>query len=154
MWLLNSYFEVQKSSGGIRFTTITKIEGSGTVYGQKTYDAVDISPYEHTYFRLKQVDYDGTFSLFLIIYVQQADHAGFALYANPASDVLYLSGDKRHGDLHISIFDHSGRIALQQTPPQQDHINLKIGSLLPGTYVIRIARPFSMSLWSSRFVKR
>ncbi|SEI38135.1 Por secretion system C-terminal sorting domain-containing protein [Dyadobacter sp. SG02] len=149
----NSHFEVQKSPDGIHFQLMDRVAGAGTVYAKKTYQTMDGSPYPHTYYRLKQVDYDGTFSLSSIIYIRQADHSGFALYPNPAADMLYLSGGKNGGPLHITVFKTSGDVVLQQTSDAGDHISLNIRQLLPGSYLIQVCGLFALPLWNSRFVK-
>lgn len=149
----NSHFEVQKSPDGIRFQLMEQISGAGTVYTQKTYGAIDQSPYTHTYYRLKQVDHDGTFSFSSIIHIRQTDHPGFALHPNPTADMLYLSVGKSNGPLHITVLDTRGHIVLRQPADPGDHISLSTRLLLPGTYVVQILGSFALPLWSSRFVK-
>lgn len=149
----NSHFEVQKSPDGIHFKLLAKVPGAGTAYTRKTYQATDESPYTRTYYRLKQVDHDGTFSFSSIIHVRQADHSGFALYPNPAVDVLYLSVGKNVGPLHITIFKASGDAVLRQISDPGDHIGVNISQLAPGSYLLQVSGPFALHLWASRFVK-
>jgi hypothetical protein len=59
----NKGFEVQRSVAGNEFTTIGFVAGSGTTTETRTYKFVDanLSAGNYTY-RLKQVDFDGSFS--------------------------------------------------------------------------------------------
>lgn len=57
----NSHFEVQHSMDGITFTTITTVEGAGNSVGQQSYHHLHQTPRKGVnYYRLRQVDYDGT----------------------------------------------------------------------------------------------
>lgn len=58
----NSHFEVQHSPDGNRFRTIDVIRGDGTLTGFRAFNYVHQSPkYGKNYYRLRQVDFDGTF---------------------------------------------------------------------------------------------
>ncbi|SDF76552.1 Por secretion system C-terminal sorting domain-containing protein [Dyadobacter soli] len=149
----NSHFEMQKSPDGIHFQLMESVPGSGTIYVQKTYQVIDYTPYARTYYRLKQVDYDGTFSFSSIIFIRQADHSGFALYPNPAADMLYLSVKQNVGPLHIAVFKASGDVVLRQKCDAGDHIGVNIKPLPPGSYAVQVSGPGAVPLWSSRFVK-
>ena len=149
----NSHFEVQKSPDGIHFQPMERVSGAGSAFTQKTYQTIDGSPYTHTYYRLKQVDYDETFSFSSIIYVRQVDHSGFALYPNPAADMLYLSVRKSLGPLDITVFSARGDAVLRQASDPGDHISIDVSRLHPGSYLFHVSGPFALPLWSSRFVK-
>ncbi|GGM83492.1 hypothetical protein GCM10010967_14070 [Dyadobacter beijingensis] len=150
----NSHFEIQKSPDGIHFFPMGRIPGSGSTYVRKTYDATDTSPFPNTYYRLKQVDYDGTFSFSSVIYIQQTDAAGFTLYPNPADDVLHLSVGTNFGPLQITVYDEAGRHLLRQTAHQADGPVLKLSGLRPGNYIIQVSGPSAVPIWTARFVKR
>ncbi len=59
----NEYFSIEKSLDGIRWTSIGVVKGGGTTSDVRSYSFVDesISAYSN-YYRLQQVDYDGSFS--------------------------------------------------------------------------------------------
>lgn len=56
----NAYFDVQRSTDGINFETIGRVEGAGTTYDVQEYTFIDESPVDGVnYYRLKQVDFNG-----------------------------------------------------------------------------------------------
>jgi hypothetical protein len=56
----NNYFIIYKSDNYDTFTEITRIQGSGTTNNIKTYTYLDTNPKITNYYKLAQVDYDGT----------------------------------------------------------------------------------------------
>lgn len=57
----NDYFEVQRSSDGRSFETVGRIVGAGTTSTHRSYHLVDRGvPAGMYYYRIAQVDYDGT----------------------------------------------------------------------------------------------
>ena len=82
----NQGFEVQKSNGG-EFETIAFVQGHGTTTEVQSYSYVDKDVNAGTYsYRLKQVDFDGTFEYSNVIEADVPVPAVFALeqnYPNP-----------------------------------------------------------------------
>lgn len=57
----NKQFKVQRRTGDQAFETIGEVEGAGTTYEPQSYQFYDGNPSEGTnYYRLKQVDFDGS----------------------------------------------------------------------------------------------
>lgn len=56
----NDYFNIEKSENGIDFSTIGTVHGAGNSQKLLNYSYTDNTPLHHkTYYRLKQVDFDG-----------------------------------------------------------------------------------------------
>jgi photosystem II stability/assembly factor-like uncharacterized protein len=83
----NSGFEIQKSTDGINFTRTGFIAGNGTSAETHSYTFTDKSLAAGDYsYRLKQIDYDGTFTYSPIVEVNVANISAFTLkqnYPNP-----------------------------------------------------------------------
>ena len=59
----NNHFEIQKSNNGTQFQTIGQVKGSGTNLSGAVYNFEDKTPSVGvSYYRLKQVDTDGTYA--------------------------------------------------------------------------------------------
>jgi hypothetical protein len=58
--LNHHYFEVQRSTDGHHFEGLTQVAGAGDRFTPKDYQWTDFPLPGHNYYRLKQVDYDGT----------------------------------------------------------------------------------------------
>jgi hypothetical protein len=62
------YFEVQKSTDNQLFTTVLLVNGAGTSSSENDYKVEDVATENKTYYyRLKQYDFNGEFSLSSII---------------------------------------------------------------------------------------
>lgn len=61
--LNNEYFTLERAGEDLSFDEIARQPGAGTSKEPRSYSAVDPNPYEgKSYYRLKQTDYDGTFT--------------------------------------------------------------------------------------------
>jgi hypothetical protein len=67
----NSLFVIEKSRDAINFETLGIESGAGNSSTLLNYSLIDTNPYETTYYRLKQVDYDGKETYSNIIAVNQ-----------------------------------------------------------------------------------
>ena len=83
----NAGFEVQRSADGVAFTTLATVAGLGTTQSAHAYHYFDAAPL-HTagYYRLKQLDTDGTATYSPVVAVQAAaaSTAG-SVYPNPTA---------------------------------------------------------------------
>ncbi|GEM_PF-2241072 len=86
----NDYFEIQRSQDGNDWEIIGVVIGSGTTIEEQTYDFTDFKPYVgDSYYRLRQVDFDGQYEYTEIILVQVAlEPVSFNVYPNPVHDVF------------------------------------------------------------------
>ena len=89
----NAYFEVQRAGADIRFETIASLEGQVNSTVLNTYQYADITPFEGmNYYRLVQVDVDGTTTVLPTRALDFTSKDKIICYPNPASDVLNLQG--------------------------------------------------------------
>lgn len=141
----NDYFEVERSSGNT-FTSLARIEGQGTSQDVSTYTYTDIAPLAgKQLYRLKQVDFDGSFSYSEVISVElnPPGHKGFVLSPNPASrnKVKLRFTDTKPGRSEMFIHDITGRVLYQSTvirPEGDEPIALDISDLTKGLYLVKV----------------
>ncbi|WP_167855273.1 T9SS type A sorting domain-containing protein [Hymenobacter wooponensis] len=89
--LNNAYFEVQRSTDSKSFTTIGKVAGNGTTATGASYSFTDKSPLAATsYYRLRQVDTDGTSSYSSVVAISSADKIEASFYPNPTNSQVTL----------------------------------------------------------------
>ncbi|QJX45895.1 T9SS type A sorting domain-containing protein [Hymenobacter taeanensis] len=87
----NAYFEVQRSSDSKVFTSIGKVQGNGTTSMGAAYSFTDRSPLAATaYYRLRQVDTDGTESYSSVVAVAGTDKIEASFYPNPTNSQVTL----------------------------------------------------------------
>ncbi len=91
----NDYFNVQRSATGQEFQTIATVKGQGQGQGNSTsaheYALLDSRPRAGlAYYRLRQVDIDGTSVFSPIVAVKEQLQTDIAMYPNPSTGTLTL----------------------------------------------------------------
>jgi hypothetical protein len=103
----SDYFEVQRSTNGELFSAIGKIKGEGTTSSVSTYLFTDRAPVAGVaYYRLRQVDFDGTESYSPINSVQWNSKAA-SFYPNPSKAAITLTGVS--GPVHYHVYSLQGQ---------------------------------------------
>jgi len=90
----NDYFDLEYSTNGESFTFLSRIEGSGntTTNSQYFFEHENVRA-EMNYYRLKQVDFDGSSTYSGVIVLRHEFTAEESLvYPNPAHDVIVYVG--------------------------------------------------------------
>jgi hypothetical protein len=133
-----SHFIVQQSSDGRMFRDAGKVRAAGTSVELKNYfyelfltDARAIS-----YFRLKMVDKDGTFSYSKIVSSKNDQSRKIRLFPNPALGILHVDQQETLASSNYKITDLNGKIIKCNILDDQNTID--VSHLQPGVYIIRI----------------
>ncbi|MFB9862239.1 T9SS type A sorting domain-containing protein [Rufibacter immobilis] len=116
----NDYFTIERSTNGHEFTQIGQVKGNGNSQVALTYTFLDQQPVAGTtYYRLKQVDFDGAYEYSKMITVKAAPSSQkiqrvnvTAVYPNPVIpgkpvvlDVELASA----GEVNLVLLDKTGR---------------------------------------------
>lgn len=113
--LNNEYFTVERSSSGEIFASIGKVNGRGTTTQAHSYDLLDPHPLNgRSYYRLKQTDFDGTFSYSKIISInyEGPTTAVLNVYPNPSNGTeltIELGGLGETNTVPVVMYDHLGQ---------------------------------------------
>jgi len=107
----NDYFIIEKSIDGIHYSEIGKVNGSGNSTSRINYDFSDFEfNIPLIYYKLKQVDFDGSENVTGIIKVTRELTYIFS-YPNPATNELnFTFNSDYNGDVTIDYIDVSGRV--------------------------------------------
>jgi hypothetical protein len=137
---LNSQaFDVERSLDGQAFTTIGTVAAAGSSSAARSYEWLDAklpAGAAQLYYRLKQVDRDGTFSYSPVRAVMLKAAAGLALFPNPATTGATLTGAVPGAA--VTVFDAVGRAVLTATADATGAARLGLPAGLPvGVYVVR-----------------
>lgn len=140
----NKEFVIERSQDGLNFTPILSRKGAGSSSTFITYEMPDSNPLRGiNYYRLKQIDFDGSFNYSAIIVVQLQEEVVFSLFPNPlnSKQTLQIKTNKTSFDAStkIKIFDFAGKLVLDKTVSFNDSNETAISDLqLPeGIYVVR-----------------
>lgn len=149
----NSHFELQRSVDSREWETLGAIETKGNEFAGANYSFLDNQGQrQDNYYRLKQIDLDGSHTNSKIIFIKSGFLANetFSIYPNPASDQLFFNQQlgKLEGTLTIRNMD--GAI-IQQHAISSKITSISINELAPGSYFITWNTDTSKE--TSRFVK-
>lgn len=108
----NNYFILEKSNDGNEFVAIGKVLGAGNSNLMTHYEFTDNNSIEKAaYYRLRQVDFDGRFTLSKMIIVNQGTKdfgiSSIVTYSKSAS--MFVS-NKSNEDGKIEVMDASGKL--------------------------------------------
>jgi hypothetical protein len=134
----NAYFVVERSSDGIEFTPVGTIGGNGNSGILRTYSFTDEQPLPgDNYYRLKQVDLDGTTSFSKIKIVRQEDLSDVAIYPNPnnGSFTILMTGFEQ--SYKLCIFDLEGR-TIYSCSGSGMRDKIEVNNVGKGIYIARI----------------
>ena len=118
--LNNSHFVVERSTSVVSFQEIGQVAGNGTTDTPRYYSFTDsqVTPGQY-YYRLKQVDFDGTFRyshLLIVKFEAQSSLMVLGSYPNPVSSQWNLSiATQQEGDLVLHVFDPEGQPVVSRT---------------------------------------
>ena len=135
--LNNKGFEVQRSRDGRSFETILTREGKGTTSATTTYNEVDKKPLNGlSYYRLKQVDLDGSSSFSSLVTVNFLNSGEVTMYPNPVQDQLTIDVAGSAEGVTAVITDMTGRLI--STRKLGADSKLDMTSLQAGTYLVTV----------------
>jgi uncharacterized protein (DUF2141 family) len=134
-------FDVERSLDGRTFARIGTVAAAGTSSSVRRYELLDADPSIHQstiYYRLRQVDADGTASYSPVRTVARTGAAaGLALYPNPAHGGAATLAGALPG-ASVTVYDALGRPVTSATADASGTAALALPAGLPaGVYVVR-----------------
>lgn len=136
----NDYYRIDRSQDGIVWNYFGTVQGAGTSSERSNYQLIDDAPLNGvSYYRLTQVDNNGTKLEIGIESLQFLEQADYRIQPNPATTVVQIYY-KGVSPTHVTLFSASGRqmnvlvnngtngfisIELDQVPPGVYYLNLR-----------------------------
>jgi len=136
--LNNDYFSVQRSTDAEQWTEVVRRAGAGTSELAKFYTAEDYQPLDgRSYYRLKQVDFDGMSSYSSIVAVDFSGMPGLILSPNPSSGKFTLEAGK-FNESQVRVYNSLGQL-LPVTPLRANNkLSIDLSTYPEGIYIIRV----------------
>jgi len=136
----NKYFTIERSSDGISFEAIGKLDRKENSNEKAYYGFIDKDPILGiNYYRLKQTDLNGSSSYSKIVASSYKKGSDVELYPNPSDNgefLLYINNTQSNCNL-IEIFDYDGKKILQtETKEATTKLNLKRYG--QGIYILKL----------------
>jgi surface protein len=139
----NKGFEVEMSVNGLAYTKIAFVDGKGNSTTIQPYSHTTIQPNE-AYYRLRQVDFNGTFSYSPVVFVTGMVGKNFVrVYPNPAKEqiTIALGNIPASEVLKATVFNTNGKRVWKGTgklDELQNALNQQFSSWKTGVYILQI----------------
>ncbi len=146
----NAQFVVERSGDGRTFSTLRTLAGAGDSRSPIDYATTDAAPLRgQSFYRLKQVDFDGTFEYSPVRAVFMGGANTVRLAPTLVTDALTASMPEASlEDIHWTIFDLQGRsLHTGIWPAETAELPLSLGELPAGGYI------FNAGGKAQRFIK-
>ncbi len=147
--LNNDFFTVQRSTSGLEFSDVATLKGAGTKPSRSEYEMIDAHPLRgHSYYRLKQTDFNGhsSFSKVISVDANPLTSAEIIAFPNPANGydfTLRFRGFESDEELRVAIVDTFGKqhwSSIQKTDDRGETL-LAVKSTQPlagGIYIVLV----------------
>ena len=143
------YFVVERSGDGVNFAEIGRLDAAGNTQILTNYDFMDTNPNVQNYYRLKQVDFDGTFEYSELIRVNTTCFNGtisdiLDIYPNPVTsenEINMSVFSKTNQAAQVSILSMDGKLLLSEqvnVAEGTNTLNFSVSELPDGAYFIRL----------------
>lgn len=146
----NNYFSIERSTNGLTFEEIGRVNGFGTSSMEHSYSLSDPQPATGTnYYRLRQTDNDGQSELLKIIAVEiLGDSNGCVLtvFPNPCQGMCTVNftdcPEDKNGTINLEMINANGTVVSQQIPARNAEGGFTTtidatDNLKPGVYIVR-----------------
>jgi len=115
----NAEFIIERSKDALSFDEVFSMPGAGNSSSVIHYTGVDDAPLPGiSYYRLKQVDFDGSFAYSDVVAVQREaslDEMNITLFPNPSmGDLNVVLSDVPDEEIWLGISDGAGRLVLRE----------------------------------------
>ncbi|SDF42691.1 Por secretion system C-terminal sorting domain-containing protein [Dyadobacter soli] len=138
----SDYFAIEESTNGKNFTESGRVKAAGNTSVLNHYDFTDADFNKGiTYYRLKQVDFDGTFAYSSIVAIDAPSAGNIRFYPNPVQSALYIElPNLPSGWVNARVIDAAGRevFVKEKAAVQNGKLNIQLGKLPAGIYQVLI----------------
>ena len=142
----NDYFIVESSHDAVNFNEIARVAGAGNSIEQQDYNYIDYSAADDdNYYRLVQVDYDGTRTASEIVVANCYESDGepdVHVFPNPFHNDVAIHIENLGGaTVCIEVYDMLGKLVHQKTVSvgNENEITLNLQNLPNGAYNFRVS---------------
>jgi hypothetical protein len=138
----NAHFAIERSSDGRSFSEIGRLAGAGNSNETKTYTFTDERPLRGlNYYRLKQTDFDGTYTYSPIRSATFGAPGRLTLSPSPANSWIHVQYEAPAQEEGVwQVFDAAGRILLSGVWEAENlSQDIELSGLPQGVYIFRLA---------------
>ncbi|MGE0560607.1 MAG: T9SS type A sorting domain-containing protein [Flavobacteriales bacterium] len=146
----NDYFTIERSTNGLNFDELAKVQGSGNSNIIRDYLFRDVNPIKGTsYYRLKQTDYDGKYEYFKLITATFTETEEgicvLSVYPNPCTGnctINLADCPLSNDEIDVQLYDAIGNQITNRIHPKSSSNDVSFylntnNNLSPGVYIVR-----------------
>ena len=154
----NDYFILETSKDARNFEAIANVDGAGNSNELMNYYFIDNNPIASvTYYRLKQVDFDGKFSYSDVVSVRRIEDGEVVISPNPVKDVLNIElKTTQAGNYNFMVVDLLGAVIEKNIHLNKGTNNIKLdvfADLPQGFYMLKIMDENNTIITTKKIVK-
>lgn len=143
------FYELERASTDMIFKPVYRVSAKNTTDLQ-TYMFTDLSPFSQSFYRLRMVDKDGSYSLSKTLQFSLSGVGPVIIYPNPVHTQLQVILPDLTTS-NVQIMDATGRVYLQSVY-NTEKILLQLRNLPAGTYILVIKQNGIM--YQKQFIKK
>ncbi|RYY51148.1 MAG: T9SS type A sorting domain-containing protein [Chitinophagaceae bacterium] len=134
------YFEVQRSTDGVHFTTVARVDAAGNSNAARSYQYQDVLLSRGTYYyRIRLTDLDARNSLSHVKHVvYSSDQISVVVGPNPFNNGINVSNLADVAQL--DILDVTGRVLASRKLNNESNVRMNLPSAPAGVYSLRITK--------------
>ena len=145
----SDHFDIERSTDAEKWESIAKVAAAGHSQTERNYQFADVVPFSgDNYYRLKQVDTDGSYqySHVEVVKFEERVTSGIAVYPNPANDAIHLEYSfTQEENIQVELFDINGKKHFSQNyNSSESRYQINTSQLVPGTYFLQITTSTEM----------
>ncbi len=133
-----SHFDIERSKDGINFSKIITVNALAGNSSTQNYSVTDESPdFPKSFYRLKSIEKDGSFSYSKVVLVKFDNNEGFTIFPNPVKNTLNVVINQPVQNNTLKIFDANGKILRTiLLPNNSSTIAIDVSKLAKGYYML------------------
>ena len=149
-----SHYTLERAGADLVYRPADRQEGKGQ---PSDYSFIDMNPETVSYYRLRMTDLDGTETLSEVVRIENKNRGFTVSDVAPMpvqNTVNFKVSTAAATDVHISLYDASGKLHIQQTSLVEGSVqqNLEVSDLPAGVYFLRVQT--QSETVSQRIIKR
>jgi hypothetical protein len=157
----SAYFVVEKSNDGYNnWQPVATVTAAGNSASTRNYSAIDAQPYAITYYRIKQVDKDGSFIYSKVVKLEKQETmaTSIKIYPNPVTaTATIITGSNSNEPATVKLYNSNGIMVKKwqvQLVNGNNNINIPLVSALANGMYIATIENSNTRLGSVQFVKQ
>ncbi|MGM0647889.1 MAG: T9SS type A sorting domain-containing protein, partial [Bacteroidota bacterium] len=139
----NDYFTIERAAGNQDFKAIGTVQGAGNSNQTLNYSYTDNDAPngEQLYYRIKQTDYDGSYSYSWIQNVNIENNVTVNVYPNPVQRGQNIMIQSSEDNLLLNLYDAQGN-KVRSSNLNHNQNKIETSDLNPGLYFIRLQNSY------------